>query len=161
MLAFACQLRGSSHTGSKDGTTILASIRSNLKTSASCNSSALNGSNPKSPHSSSLLNILHIRRSRSGEGYILSIRGRRTLCTLSSSGVSLSCSQTEPALTLSAAESSAAVHSAGRVDTRPSHEPSPVHRSSRKRGHKLSRSGHGKAQGTMCIFSVVLEGSSP
>jgi hypothetical protein len=31
VLALACQLRGPSHTGSKDGTTILAPIHSSLK----------------------------------------------------------------------------------------------------------------------------------
>ena len=106
-------------------------------------------------------NILHIRRSRSGGvAFCLSEVAGLYACSVAPASRFLALGLT-PTLTLSAAESSAAAHSAGRVDTRPSHEPSPVHMSSRKRGHKLSRSDHGKARGTVCISFVVLVGSSP
>ena len=115
----------------------------------------------RSPRSSDLPSILHIRRSRSGGcAFSLSEVAGLYVCSVATVSRFLALGRT-PTLTLSAAESSAAAHSAGRVDTRPSHEPSPVHMSSRKRGHKLSRSDHEKARGTVCIFFVVLAGSSP
>jgi hypothetical protein len=160
--ASACvPIEGSFSCRGKHRTTILAPIDSNLKMDASCNSSSSARSNPKSPRSSDLPSILHIRRSRSGGcAFSLSEVAGLYVCSVATVSRFLALGQT-PTLTLSAAESSAAAHSAGKVDTRPSHEPSPVHMSSRKRGHKLSRSDHGKARGTVCIFFVVLAGSSP
>ena len=104
---------------------------------------------------------LHIRRSRSGGfEFCLSEVARLYACSVAPASRLFALGPT-PTFTLSVAEPSAAAHSAGRVDTRPSHEPSPVHMSSRKRGHKLSRSDHGKARDTACIFFAVLVGSSP
>ena len=157
----ASQLRGPSHAGAN---AMLLSLPPSTQTSTmdtSCHSSSSARPNPKSLVRVASPISLHIRRSRSGGfEFCLSEVARLYACSVAPASRLFALGPT-PTFTLSVAEPSAAAHSAGRVDTRPSHEPSPVHMSSRKRGHKLSRSDHGKARDTACIFFAVLVGSSP